>query len=405
MTDNKITVKKHSNKRWIYVFTGIITMMLLGTVYSYSVFRESIENIYNVGTTLSGLPYTASLASYALLMFLSGKIINRINHKIVIGFGGLLIGIGWILSSLVSNIYLLTLTYGLIIGSGVGIIYGVPMHIVAKWFPKSKGLSVGFVLLGFGLSPFITAPAARILIENIGLKNTFLTLGISFIVILPILGFVFKYPEEGEVKEEDNKRVQHRKYIEIETKEMLKTKSFKGLYLNFTIGTMIGLTIIGLTSTIGTEVAGISPVNVAFFMSLFAVFNGLGRPLFGWLTDNISSKKTMILSYFLILTASIMMIVSKDGNFIIYGISFSLYWLNLGGWLAIAPASTISFFGLKHYTENYGVVFTGYGIGAIVGVISSGMIIDFLGSYEYLFYFTGGLSLLGILSSLKLIKN
>jgi hypothetical protein len=113
----------------------------------------------------------------------------------------------------------------------------------------------------------------------------------------------------------------------------------------------------------------------------------------------------MILSYFLILTASIMMIVSKDGNFIIYGISFSLYWLNLGGWLAIAPASTISFFGLKHYTENYGVVFTGYGIGAIVGVISSGMIIDFLGSYEYLFYFTGGLSLLGVLSSLKLIKS
>ncbi len=80
MIDNKTTVKKYSYKRWIYVFIGIITMMFLGTVYSYSVFRSAIENIYNVGTTLSGLPYTASLASYALLMFLSGKILNKINH-------------------------------------------------------------------------------------------------------------------------------------------------------------------------------------------------------------------------------------------------------------------------------------------------------------------------------------
>jgi MFS family permease len=168
---------------------------------------------------------------------------------------------------------------------------------------------------------------------------------------------------------------------------------------------MIGLTVIGLTTMIGTEIIGISEVNVAFFMSLFAVFNGVGRPIFGWLTDNLSSKKAMVVSFGLIFTASLLMIFAGRGNAILYGISLSIYWLNLGGWLAIAPTSTIKLFGLKNYSQNYGVVFTAYGIGALVGVGTSGMIIDILGSFKYLFYYIILLSILGILITKRYINN
>jgi len=77
---------------------------------------------------------------------------------------------------------------------------------------------------------------------------------------------------------------------------MIKSKSFKGLYINFLIGTTIGLMLIGLTSSVGTELIGLSPMKAAFLMTLFAVFNGIGRPIFGWLTDKLASKSAMYLS-------------------------------------------------------------------------------------------------------------
>jgi len=91
-------------------------------------------------------------------------------------------------------------------------------------------------------------------------------------------------------------------------------------------------------------------------------------------------------------------------SLVLFIIAFSIFWFNLGGWLAIAPTSTLDMYGTKHYSQNYGVVFTAYGIGAIIGVLSSGAIMDILQSYNSIFYFVIGLCITGILLSQRMIK-
>ena len=199
------------------------------------------------------------------------------------------------LSAYATNIYILTITYGVISGAGVGIVYGVPMTVVARWFPEKRGFAVGMVLVGFGLSPLITAPLARAFVEQYGVMNTFLILGICFGFIIPILSLPFKYPSDSEMNLKSVKHVKN-SLNELNTLSMIKSKSFKGLYINFLIGTTIGLMLIGLTSSVGTELIGLSPMKAAFLMTLFAVFNGIGRPIFGWLTDKLASKSAMYLS-------------------------------------------------------------------------------------------------------------
>lgn len=388
-----------SLKRWIYVILGIIIMMCLGTVYSWSIFRLSVEETYNVGSFQSGLPYMFSLAFYALFMLLTGKYIDKYKPKLFIIIGGLIIACGWILSAYAPNIYILTITYGVIIGTGVGIAYGAPMTVVAKWFPEKKGLTVGLVLIGFGLSPLITAPLARNLIDLHGITKSFLIIGIAYGVIIPILALPFKYPNvitNITNREEPN---------QISTKNMIKSKNFKGLYLSFFIGTMIGLMIIGISSNTGVELIKLKPKTVALFMSVFAIFNGIGRPTFGLITDKLLTKKAMLISYSLIVIAAILMIFAKEGSVILYIIAFSIFWFNLGGWLAIAPASTINMYGTKHYSQNYGVVFTAYGLGAISGVIVSGLLLDLLDSYHSIFYLIILLCLLGLITSQKMINK
>jgi OFA family oxalate/formate antiporter-like MFS transporter len=392
-------------QRWIYVFLGIIIMMCLGTVYSWSVFRLPIEKLFNIGSTQSGLPYMISLAFYALFMFLTGKFLDKYNPRIIISIGALLVALGWILSAYAPNIYVLTITYGVIIGAGIGIAYGAPMTVVAKWFPEKKGLLVGLILIGFGLSPLITAPLARNLIENYGITKTFLILGISFGIIIPLLSYPFRYPSDSESKSLQTAS-NTKKYInDTNTSKMIKSQNFKGLYLNFIIGTMIGLMLIGITSNVGVELIKLSPKTVALLMTVFAIFNGIGRPIFGLLTDKFSSKKAMLISYALIITASLLMLMANEGSLLLFTIAFSILWFNLGGWLAIAPTSTLAMYGTKHYSQNYGVVFTAYGIGAIIGVSTSGLLIDLFQNYHSIFYFVIGLCTIGILLSQKMIKT
>lgn len=401
----KIRSEITTKSSWLYVLLGVIIMMCLGTVYSWSVFRGPAEDLYNIGSTQSGLPYMVSLAVYAIFMILTGRFLDKYSPRLIILIGGLLIGLGWILSGFAQNVVVLVLTFGVITGAGVGIVYGAPMSVAAKWFPKQKGLMVGIVLIGFGLSPIITAPVARNLVETYGLFRAFQILGLAFGLLIPLLSIPFRYPSESESQKLGTSSNTTKKVSDTNTAEMVKSKSFKGLYFCFIIGTTIGLMLIGITSNIGTDLIKLSPKTVALLMALFAVFNGIGRPIFGWLTDKLSQKKAMLISYGLIFLAAVLMLLTTEGSVGLYIFAFSLFWLNLGGWLAIAPTSTLALFGNKHYSQNYGVVFTAYGIGAITGVLSSGLLKDLVQNYHSVFYLVIGLSILGIFLSQRMIKN
>lgn len=390
-------------KRWAYLFLSMAIMLCLGTVYSWSVFRKPLEELFHIGFTQSGLPYMLSLAVYSVFMLLSGRYVNQCNPRIVITIGAILIGFGWLLSSFATNIYVLTITYGGIIGAGVGIAYGVPMHVIAKLFPERKGFAVGLVLTGFGLSPLVTAPLATYLIDHYGMRKTFWILGISFGVILPILAYPFQY-----MKFVNNNKTENLSNIldfknETKTVDMIKSNNFRLLYFNFVIGTMIGLMFIGITSNVGIKLIKTSPGKVTLLISFFAIFNAMGRPVFGWITDKFSTRKAIWISYLFIFTAAIMMLLAKEGSLILYIIAFSIFWFNLGGWLAIAPTSTLAMFGTKYYSQNFGVMFTAYGIGAIIGVLVSGFLVDSFRNYDVIFYFVMVLCIVGILSS-KFVK-
>ena len=157
-----------------------------------------------------------------------------------------------------------------------------------------------------------------------------------------------------------------------------------------------------ISSTYAQEVVNLTPAKAAMFTSFFAIFNGIGRPIFGSLTDNLGTKKTITLSYSLIITAGVLSILFR-GNAFIFGLAFAIIWLNLGGWLAIVPASTVNLFGKSHYSANYGILFTAYGIGALSQGFVGGAIKETFGSYVYIFYPVIGMCILGLLISHKFI--
>lgn len=361
------------------VIIGLIIMLLLGTVYTWGVFTFEVETFYDIGSTLSGLPYMVSLVFYALFMFLSGKFIDKYPPRIILIVGSLLVATGWILSSFATHLWLLVITYGIILGSGVGIAYGIPLKVVNMWFVKNRGLASGMVLVGFGLSPVLTAPIAKTLVLNYGIFETFRILGIGFGLILFTLSFFVSTPDHQQTNQNENNS------NEIPVKEMIKTSLFKGLYINLTIGTTIGLMMIGISSIIGVEYIKMDYLDVSLLLSVFAISNGLGRPIFGMITDKYTARKALFLSYALIFIASILMLFAGPGTVYLYIISFMIFWFNLGGILAIISTTTVRRFGKKNFASNYGLIFTAYGIGAVIGMLSSGFFLDVLHQMSYIF--------------------
>jgi MFS transporter, OFA family, oxalate/formate antiporter len=396
--------------RWAFVLAGMLMNVCLGTVYAWSVFRKPVATLFStpdapITAKQTLWPFMLFLALFTVLMPISGRIVQKVHPRTISLIGSLIVAAGWILSSYATSINQLYLTYGVIAGAGVGIAYGIPIAVVTRWFPDLKGLAVGLTVLGFGVSALVMAPLAQALIETKGILNTFYILGVAFLVALVLTSLILRFPPAGWRPEGWHGAASAANEKNFTAVEMLSTSSCLGLWLCFIIGSLSGLMAIGISSNVGQEIIKLNPATSAGLVSFFALFNGGGRPLFGWLTDAIGHSKAAALSLLLTVLASAAMLLAREGSVVLYAVCFAAFWMGLGSWLAIAPTTVATYFGAKNYATNYGIVFSAYGIGAILASLSAGFAKDIFGSYIHAFHVSGSLATVGVIIALTLMKK
>lgn len=411
------------DRRWDLVVIGILINMSLGTVYSWSVFREPLVAAFGFSTAETARPYSVFLALFAFSMPLGGRLQTRIGTRTTMAIGALLVAAGWISAGTVSTIGALAITYGVVGGIGVGLAYGVPLAVVGSWFPRRRGLALGLTLAGFGLSPFVTAPVAEYLIERGGVSRSFTVLGVAFLLVLSAATVFMKRapsiataaasgggsssgggaPSGANTGDTTTGAGATDGTIDIGPRGMVRTSAFWGLWITFALGTFAGLTAIGMSAAYGIEVVGIGAAAAAAAVAGFGVFNGLGRPVFGWLTDHIGPRPTAIIAFLVISMGSLLALLATTAGVAAYLAGFAVLWLLLGGWLAIAPTATMAFFGPLHYPENYGIVYTAYGVGALAGGAVSGYLTSLTGTLATTYWAVLGSAAVGVGVALALL--
>ena len=403
--------------RWLFIISGFIINLCLGAIYAYSIvavhIMKFLKDIYglNVTATEIQLPFIVLLFIFSFTMPIMGKYIEKYGPRKITWLGAIFVGLGWFLASFANSSLSLVFLYGLISGLGVGIAYNCPIITSGKWFPDKRGLAVGLTIIGFGFSAAIIGPLIDYLTTFFGIQIALRILGILFFIILFIFGSFLRFPSnDWEIKSLESIKIKEKTSIEFTREEMIRTKNFYGLWITYMIGTLSGLMAIGISKLIGLEIAENAGINeeeisaiLTFLIIPFSICNGFGRPLFGWITDKFNPMKAAILSFLLIFIASLI-VFTNPSSIIAYIIGFAILWLNLGGWLAIAPAATATLFGMKDYARNYGIVYTAYGIGAILGNILAGQAKDIFGAYVKVFPYVMILAILGIIVAIVLLK-
>ena len=353
--------------RILFLLQSIMMMVLLGTVYVWGVFRVEVESLYGINATLSGLPYMVSLVSYALGMLFAGKFMATHRRQLIIAGVILFVGGLW-LSSVVDNIYALTMSYGLCIGTGVGFLYGVPMYIVQKTFTKNVGMITGFILMGFGLSNTLMTPVVTSLLRENTMQSTWMILGwVALIVcslsIWPLFQGITNQPTATK-------------------KETISfdRKAFRSLYMVFVLSLISGLTIIGLSYRIGVVNYSFDQGFVTIAIAVFALLNGLSRPFFGRLVDQFGFFKVAFFSLMSLVVSGLLSVFNGGQYPWLFAISYGAFWFGLGNWMALMPLSIQTLFPKPMFAQLYGVLFTAYGLAAIIGTLFSGAILDLTSS-------------------------
>ena len=334
---------------------GFFMCMLLGVIYSWSVLRIPIETELGWSPAMSSLPFAIFLLTFAIFTPVSSRLTREMGYRWVSIIGSLVCGLGWLVASLAVIAPRSLLLSAPIAGAGTGILYMIPFAVVGRRMSDHRGLGVGVVAMGFGVSPVIFAPLIRLMLAKSGLSATFLWLGAVEIVGLTLLSSILTSPgQEGQTRPATNRGI-------------LRRREFWLLWVSLALGTVGGLLAISLSAKYGEEVVGLDPSTASLATSLFAVLNGAGGPVLGLVCDRAGVRRGAAASF--LLSAVSAVLASKAGTLPLYLLSFSLLWFTFGSWFAIFPLATSEFLGSEDFDRAYGLVFTAYGSGSVLSLV------------------------------------
>ncbi len=381
--------------RRFVVVGALLIQLCLGAIYAWSVFTPYlIKPPFNFTSTQTQIVFSVSLATFAVVMVLAGRWQAKVGPRLVSLVGGVVLGAGYLLAGFLGQSFIAQVIFiGLVGGAGIGLAYVCPIAVGMKWFPDKKGLITGLAVAGFGFGALIWVKLAGSwggLLETMGVLNVFKLYGIIFAAAV-ILGSTWMVnppegwkPEGWEPPTTDASGQAAAGTVEFTPKEMLRTPQFYALWVMFIFSSMAGLMTIGniklfgidaLQSRAGLTEAEASAVAGTAMAVFYSLANGLGRIIWGTISDKIGRK-----------TALIVMCASQGVVMLLFywlgGVPALLYLgalligFNFGGNFSLFPTATADLFGTKSVGLNYGWVFTAYGVGGIIGPIMAGIVRD-----------------------------
>lgn len=396
---------------------AILIQLALGAIYAWSVYtRLLVEAGWT--RTQTQLVFSAGLTSFAIVMVIAGRLMPATGPRKLAFAGGIILGLGYIFSGIfgAENFITTLLFIGILGGSGIGLGYVVPIAVGMRWFPDRKGMITGLAVAGFGFGATLwMAIADRLgpfgggeLLARAGISNTFIIYGVAYLVLVSIGSIWMVFPPEGWIPKGWTPPAASSSTsagtLNFSSREMMQTPQYYLILLTFTFSAAAGLMSIGLMRLWPQEAlsrSGITPeaAGAAATMAMavfFALFNGLGRILWGMLSDKIGRKKAIII---MMASQGIFVILFQwmAGNIFTLYLFAILIGFNFGGNFALFPTITADTFGTKYVGQNYGWVFLAYAVGGVFGPVMGGRLGD-MNNFPLAFTICGILCFVAVLT-------
>ncbi|GHS96032.1 MFS transporter [Synergistales bacterium] len=279
-------------KRFFYLALGAVTLLFLGLIYAWSIFRAPLRGLFPSWTDSEmSLTFTISMVFFCIGGFSGGKLSRRFSAKVLIMSAALMAFLGFFGVSMIEGlaprraVVQLYICYGVLCGFSVGMGYNVVITLVTKWFPDYPGLASGVLLMGFGLGGIVLGGVANGMIAASGVLSVFSKLSVVVAAVLVVCAMLLSPVREKTKSIIDKSETD---VLSFTSSEMLKTAFFWFFFMFGTLASAGGLMVIGNAGAIAAA-AGAAPT----LGLIVSVFNGASRPLFGVCFDKKGRSVTM----------------------------------------------------------------------------------------------------------------
>ena len=392
--------------RWFIVLAAMGIHICIGSVYAWSVYVNPIKE--NMGWTLTDVTITFSVAIFflGLSAALLGKFVETKGPRLAASLAAVLFGLGTIGSGFaiaMESKYLLYLTYGVLGGAGLGIGYISPVSTLVKWFPDRRGMATGLAIMGFGFASAISGPAIKILIDDVGIANTFYILGSIYFTVMFLSAQYLEVPPEGYSPKNFKQEKIKEDLASLSREEAMKTGRFYGLWIMLFINVTCGIAIISVASPLLQEVVGISALAAASAVGLMGIFNGAGRIIWASVSDYLTRPVVFVL--FFITQIIAFYLLTTVTSVLLYSVLVYYIMMCYGGAFASIPAYIGDIFGTKQLGAIHGYILTAWALAGLVGPLIISYVKDLTGSYSDTLYVFVGLFVIALLTSLWMMVN
>ena len=393
----------YTKRRWIILTACCLINLCIGSLYAWSVFAGPLlEKLNGLGANLTSLSIVFTIANAVgpITMIGGGFINDRIGAKWVIFLGGIMFGLGMILSGRVNSLSMLIVTYGLLVGLGIGLVYGATVSNSVKFFPDKKGLAGGLTTAFYGMSSIIMPPIAVRLLNAAGITKGFLILGAIMMIIICVSAFFIDKCPDGFLPDSYVPPVTQKKGAgDKDWKGMLSSPIFYVMILMLLCGAFSGLMVTSSASAVSREMLSISAEQAAIIVSMVALFNTFGRIAAGSLSDKLGAPNTILISFILALVGQLAVYISNGAAALFY-VGLALIGFCFGSLMGIYPGFTASQFGSKFNSVNYGIMFVGFALAGYFGPSIMNSLHASTGEYRMACLAAAALSVAGIVLNL-----
>src|SRR5438876_6637799 len=396
--------------RWGQLIFGIICMVMIANLqYGWTLFVGPIDQKYHWGRAAIQVAFTIFVVTETWLVPIEGYLIDKFGPRAMISGSGILVAIAWVINSVADSLPLLYL--GAAIGGiGAGVIYGGSVGNALKWFPDRRGLAAGLTAAGFGAGSALTVIPIANMIQSSGYESAFLWFGLGQGIVVMLVALVLRAPQQNEVPVPATPVVQQTRR-DYQWHEAVRTPVFWVMYAMFVMVGAGGLMAIAQLAPIANDykiasvpvsILGLTLPALTFALTIDRVLNGLCRPFFGWVSDNIGRENTMFIAFFAEGCGIYALLYFADNPFlfvILSGVVFFAW----GEIYSLFPATCTDLYGKKYATTNYGMLYTAKGTASLLVPLAN-VLTTATGSWHAVFYVAAILNIIAAVMALVVLK-
>lgn len=395
--------------RWIQLVLGVICMCMIANMqYGWTFFVGPMQERHGWDRAAIQVAFSIFIVTETWLVPVEGWFVDKYGPRVVVLFGGVFCGLAWVLNSYATSLTTLYIAAALG-GIGAGAVYGTCVGNSLKWFPDKRGLAAGITAAGFGAGSALTVIPIQNMIKNQGYEAAFLYFGLAQGIVITVIALFLVAPYKGQVAAMVAKVAQSVR--DFSPKEMLTTPLFWVMYAMFVMMAAGGLMATAQLGPIAKDfgiadvpvsLIGITLPALTFAAAIDRVLNGLTRPFFGWVSDQIGRENTMFLA-FAIEGVGIYALSVLGHNPVLFVILTGLVFFAWGEIYSLFPAMCGDAFGSKFATTNAGLLYTAKGTAALIVPFTS-ILTTVTGSWHAVFVSAAALNIIAAIMALLILK-